>query len=107
MSEIKNMENELEPRLQQMLKAYGATPKRDPKAARRNQERFVAILNMIFEEPASSNSATGWLALPLWVSSFKTFRERFATSFRTRAIMVFLRCAESGRPSQDCQHFIR
>jgi hypothetical protein len=49
-NEIKIMEEELEPRLQQMLNAYGVTPDRNPRAARRNQERFVAMLNIIFDE---------------------------------------------------------
>jgi hypothetical protein len=90
MSEFKNMENELDPRLQQMLEAYGVAPERDPESARRNQERFVAILNMIFDERAPSQPAVGWFTLPAWPSSFNHLKESFARSVGKRSILVVL-----------------
>src|SRR5687767_1345532 len=88
MSEIKNMENELEPRLQQMLKAYGATPKRDPKAARRNQERFVAILGIIFEEQLAVKPSVESHPLPTWGSYLNQLRENFVNSIGRRLILI-------------------
>ena len=84
------MENKLEPRLQQMLNAYGVTSIRDPKAARRNQERFVAILNIIFEEQLVTQPSMELHSLPTWSSSFNQLRERFANTIRRRSILVGL-----------------
>ena len=50
MSDIKNMHNELSPRIQQMLAAYGNVPERDPESARRTQARFTAELDGMFLE---------------------------------------------------------
>jgi hypothetical protein len=90
MSKFKNIENELDPRLQQMLKAYSVVPARDPEYARRDQERFVAILNMIFEEQAPSKAAVGWFTLSAWPSSFKQIKEIFVNSRRMRALLFVL-----------------
>ena len=87
MSDFENIENELDPHLQQTLKAYGVTPERDPESARRNQERFVAILNMIFEEQTPAKPAVGWFSLSAWPSSFNYLKEMFANSSRKRSIL--------------------
>lgn len=80
------MENELEPRLQQMLKAYGAAQKRDPRAARRNQERFVSILNVIFEEQITASPAPDSRPPSTWNSIFNQLN--FANSNRRRSILI-------------------
>lgn len=82
------MKNELEPRLQQMLNAYGVTPERDPETARRNQERFVEMLNTIFDEQIPPEPSVGSQPLSAWTSSFNQFREHFANSLRRRSILV-------------------
>jgi hypothetical protein len=87
MSEFKNMENELDPRLQGMLKAYAVRAERDPNTARHNQERFVAILNMIFEEPVQSQSATGWLSPAAWTSALRHPKQTIAKSTRIHTIL--------------------
>jgi len=90
MSEFENLENELDPRLQKMLKAYGIMPERNPESAVRGKERFVAMLNMIFDEQTSPQSASGWFALPGWSSILSRLRETFASSRRMRAILAGL-----------------
>src|SRR5688572_13295381 len=87
MSEFKNMEDELDPRLRQMLKAYGVAPERDPESARRNQERFVAIFNAIFDEQTSPQSIGGF-AFSTWSSISHQLRETLANSIRMRAILA-------------------
>ena len=82
------MENELEPRLQQMLKAYGTTPERDPESARRNQERFVAILNIFFEEQLVSQPSLESRPLSTWTSSFNQLREYLASSIGRRSMLI-------------------
>lgn len=84
------MENELDPRLQQMLNAYGTTPERDPEFARRNQERFVAILNMIIVEETTPKPAVGGSAPSAWTSSFNHLKETFAISIRRRSILFMI-----------------
>ena len=81
------MDNELEPRLQQMLNAYGVMPERDPESARRNQERFVAILNMIFAAQTTPRPTVGWFSFSAWTSSFNHLKETFAKSPRKRSIL--------------------
>ena len=90
MSKVKNTENELDPRLQQMLKAYAVQPERDLDIARHNQERFVAILNMMFEEPAGSKTPAGWFTPAFWAFAFKDLKQRFANSARMRLILFAL-----------------
>src|SRR5688572_22193698 len=87
MSEFKNMEDELDLRLQQMLKAYAVPPERDPYTVRHNHERFVAILNMIFEESVPSKSATGWFAPSTWASIVAYFKRKITTSNRLRSML--------------------
>lgn len=84
------MENELDPRLQQMLKAYSATPKRDPRAARRNQERFVTILNIIFEEQVAPKPAPVLRPPSTWNSFSNQLRKHFANSNQRRSILIGL-----------------
>lgn len=90
MSELKNMEDELDPRLRRMLKAYAVTPERDPESARRDEERFVAILTMIFNGQTTSQPAMGWFGFSAWPSSFRHLRETFANPVRRRSILVVL-----------------
>jgi hypothetical protein len=87
MSEFKNMENELDPRLGQMLKAYAVEAERDTDTAHHNRERFVAILNMMFEESVSSRSAIRWSTSSTWTSALRSFKQTIATSTRMRMIL--------------------
>jgi hypothetical protein len=59
MSPIRNPPNEPDPRLQQMLAAYGDTPERDLEAARRTEARFRAELDELFPESLPSRPAAG------------------------------------------------
>jgi hypothetical protein len=79
------MENELEPRLRQMLNSYGITPERNSDAARRNQERFVEILNIIIEEPLTTKPSTGRPSLRAWTTSL---RQIFASSIGRRSLLA-------------------
>lgn len=88
MSEFPNIENELDQSLQQMLRAYAVTPERDPESARHNQERFVAILNMIFEGPVRPKSFVEWLSPSAWPSAFRYLKRRIAASTRLRTILL-------------------
>jgi hypothetical protein len=90
MSELESMENELDPRLQQMLKAYAVTLERDPASARRNQERFVQILNTIFDDPTPPKPAIGWFGFRTWPSIFNQLREFSANSIVMPAILAGL-----------------
>lgn len=90
MNEFERMENELDPRLQQMLEAYRITPERDPETVRREKERFVAILDVMFEGRSSSQSGPGWFAFPAWPLMFNRFRQSFSRSARMRASLVGL-----------------
>ena len=71
------MDNELDPRLQQMLNSYGATPERDPNAARRTQARFMELLNVMFEEQVAANPA------PARTTWFSQLQEALATQRRS------------------------
>jgi hypothetical protein len=73
MSNDKNMHNELSPRLQQMLAAYGNTPDRDPNLARRTQAKFMAELDQVFVGASAHKSAAGWAGLATWLSKLNVF----------------------------------
>jgi hypothetical protein len=90
MSEIENPENELEPRLQQMLKAYGTLPERDPESAGRGKERFIAIMNVIFDEQTSAPSVPERFPFSSWSSIFNRLRETFVGSRRMRVVLTGL-----------------
>jgi len=90
MSDAKNMRNELNPRLQEMLAAYGTMPERDPESARRTEARFMAELNKVFVEQATSKPAarrSTFLALP---SNFNRLKESFlhATARRSALFVI-------------------
>ena len=82
------MENELDPRLQEMLKDYRVTPKRNPRSARRNHERFVAILDVIFYERPTSQLVVASAAMPSWISKINHLRQSIVSSIGRRAILI-------------------
>jgi hypothetical protein len=84
MSLIKNLPNEPDPRLQQMLAAYGNTPERDLEAARRTEARFRAELDELFPEPLAIKPAVG-----LWVPSIlRTLNDNLTQSFKRRPAIL-------------------
>jgi len=81
MSDVKNMHNELNPRLQQMLVAYAITPERDPESVRHTQARFMAELDKIFVAPVASTPATRGA----FFSAFDQLSENLARLFAKRS----------------------
>jgi RNA polymerase sigma-70 factor (ECF subfamily) len=81
-AEFENSENELDPRLKQMLNVYGVTPERDPDTTRYNQDRFVAILNVIFEWPAPSRAVMDWFTPSSWPPALSQLKQTVASSAR-------------------------
>jgi len=86
MSDVKNMHNELDPRLQQMLVAYAITPERNPKSARRTRARFMAELDKIFVEPVVSTPAARGSIFP----DLDQLRENLARLFAKRSTYLLM-----------------
>jgi len=86
MSDVKNMHNELNPRVQQMLDAYAITPKRDSESARRTQVRFMAELDKFFVEPVASTPATRGSIFP----DLDQLRENLARLFAKRSTYLLM-----------------
>jgi hypothetical protein len=84
MSIIKNLPNEPDPRLQQMLAAYGNTPERDLEAARRTEARFRAELDELFPEPPGIKPA----AKPWVPSIFRTLSDNLTRWFTPRPAVL-------------------
>jgi hypothetical protein len=84
------MENELEPRLQKLLKSYSVTSERNPVSARRNQKRFEAILNIIFEERPTPQPAMSQPTFPAWITGLNNLRLKFSHSFARRSVLAGL-----------------
>ncbi|HSL45495.1 MAG TPA: DUF5667 domain-containing protein [Anaerolineales bacterium] len=70
MNEILNIKM-LDSYLQKLLQAYGATPGRDPEAARRTQAGFLEDLARIFVEPSTAGPAAGEIPRKPSTSAFR------------------------------------
>jgi len=90
MSDVKNMHNELNPRLQQMLAAYAITPERDPEAARRAQTRFTAELDKSFVEPVATKTTIGWSIFLIWSSILEQLKQIPAHLFAKRSALFLI-----------------
>jgi hypothetical protein len=62
MKESEHPENELEPRVLQIFKAYGISREHELEFVKRSKDRFIATLNMVFDEQILCSSSVGWSA---------------------------------------------
>jgi hypothetical protein len=85
MNDVENIENELSPRLRQMLMAYGITPKRDPELSRRTRARFMAELDQIDVEPTPSGSISEILS-----SNFNQLKQYLTRSPAQRSMLYLV-----------------
>jgi len=87
MTELTNINMELDPYLKQMLNAYGNIPERNPESARRTQEKFLTEINNILLDPTVPRSTARRLVPAAWILSPARLKEVFIPVFGRRTVI--------------------
>jgi hypothetical protein len=87
MDETTNLNAELDPHLEKLLKAYATIPGRDRYAAGRTRAKFLHELNKSFADPDLRGLLRGWMAASVWASRLTRLKASWMPFIQRRAVM--------------------